>query len=225
MWILSGICKVWLKMEKKNVRNILDGKRGTYVKWGRVWLEDRSGNRKILSQNISCNIVKIYRTNRIMWIICVILKKFGKIFLKKILSERKLLLLLVLLHLFCRIRLSLVSKVFNVNPYRRSYISYRETSIPVSNDHLPSTLLKLSGVRDKITYRRIRSLKTGSKLYNLDNVDPLSPNVVYFLCSGWDNFKLSISILDRIGHPCENLSRFRKQDYKVLQNDPVSNFS
>lgn len=68
-----------------------------------------------------------------------------------------------------------------VNPYRRSYISYRETSIPVSNDHLPSTLLKLSGVRDKITYRRIRSLKTGSKL---DNVDPLSPNVVYFLCSG-----------------------------------------
>lgn len=160
-----------------------------------------------------------------LWIIRAIFEKCRKIFVCfwKILSERKLRHYRYYVCSFCRIRLSFVSEVFNVNPYCRSYISYRETSIPVPNDHLSST--KLSGVRDKITYRRIRSLKTGSKLYNLDNVDPLSPNVVYFLWYGWDNFEPSISILDRIGHPCENLSRFRKQDYKVLQNDRVSNFS
>lgn len=51
------------KCAKYSGWKILDG---TYVKWARVWLKDRSGNRKILFQNISCNIVKIYRTNRIM---------------------------------------------------------------------------------------------------------------------------------------------------------------
>lgn len=113
-----------------------------------------------------------------------------------------------------------------MNPYRRSQVSYQETSTPVPSDRIPRNS-QVSQVTSN--YRRIRSLETGLKHYKFDNVDPLSPKSRKYPTGETTSNLGSIATLDQTDHRCGKVS-FREEKTMFLKgifglHDLVLNFT